>query len=158
MSSARFPNGTSSDADLEEVALEDLEPLDLEDDVEEAEGVDEPSLEVSDALLDDGVEPLEAEPSSLAMSSVSVIDVLIDEAVGPRAGHADGAPPCIDPCLFEELCDCLSGKRHHSPASGQPPADEWLGHLLLGYAPFEVCLGDKVQAGSVEFSPVPRGH
>jgi len=25
-----------------------------------------------------------------------------------------------------------------TPASGVPPSDEWLGHVLLGYAPFGV--------------------
>lgn len=110
----------------------------------------------------------EGEGSPEAEAFVADVDELLEQAI---EAHGEGVQPL--PCppqdaspsalplssrIAQEIRDCLSGARSTSPDSGLSPADEWLGHALLGYAPFSVAISDKGRSASVKFSPVPRSH
>lgn len=139
------------DAEAREVAPEELEDADdlLEEAVEAAAG--QPAPGEIDAAAD-GVRPAELD---------DLIEQAIEaqiETVRPARGDIPLSVAAPSSELAREISACLSGAQSTAPLSGVSAAEEWLGHALFGYAPFGIPLGDRAQAATVEFSPVPRGQ
>lgn len=138
------------------------------DELEDADALLEEAIETEAAATKGSVSFVDGERADAADGSAAQVMELDDlleqaidaqtEAVSPaRHGMRDGDTAASNELLME-LRDCLSGQRAASPESGVQPAEEWLGHVLLGYAPFAVAFGDQGPSASVEFSPVPRNH
>ncbi|GEM_PF-6863226 len=95
-------------------------------------------------------------PASAVMSS---LDDMLNEAIDAAesasdAGASDEAPIVISEALAKDIDACARGLRTLTPASGAKVHEEWLGHVLMGYAPFCVSIRDRGAAGDVDFSPL----
>ncbi|MBR2978953.1 MAG: glycosyltransferase [Myxococcaceae bacterium] len=167
---ARADEDDEADDDFEELAEEELEELEMEpldDESAEADGGESPSAARADASVPaqvgagedvaraKGAEAAREAEDDADEATVMDLDDLLDDA------SDDESEPqyALTESLARELAECL-GQKHgaRSPKSGMSLSDEWLSHVLLGYAPFAVDLGDDGPPAAVEFSPVPRHH
>ncbi len=150
--------------ELEEAEIEELDMEPLDDAPAEAGRGDAPSealagthvsSQVDDAERAEGAETAQEAEDDADEATVMDLDDLLDDASDDESEPAY----VLVEALTRELADCL-GQKHgaRSPKSGMSLSDEWLSHVLLGYAPFSVELGDDGPPAAVEFSPVPRHH
>jgi hypothetical protein len=64
----------------------------------------------------------------------------------PSRGQPDVAMIELDAA---EVVSVPTSASVQTPPSGLPASDEWLGHVLLGYAPFNVAIGPRTMSGEI---------
>ncbi|MGC4114663.1 MAG: glycosyltransferase [Myxococcales bacterium] len=67
----------------------------------------------------------------------------------PKAGRPGSKPSQPVELDAAEVVVVPTTTGVQTPPSGLPPSDEWLGHVLLGYAPFNVAISPRTVSGEI---------
>lgn len=151
--------GSEVEDDGDEVMELDADDIDIEmEDAPPESPADEmKSASPESAGAGNAMAAATAQPSDSGV--MSSLDDMLNEAIDAAesasdAGASDEAPTVISEALAKDIDACARGLRTLTPASGAKVHEEWLGHVLMGYAPFCVSIRDRGAAGDVDFSPL----
>lgn len=156
--------------DLADDDIEEIEEADVAEATNSSEGesphaaadaAPEADADIEDVVELDAddieLEPPSAEAESAApqAASVSSLDDLLNEAIGAAENISITEDTIVvSDGLGKEIDAYVRGLRTLTPGSGAKTPDEWLGHVLLGYAPFNVSIKDRGASGEIDFSPL----